>query len=278
MGDLLSGDIGDLGEGNTSATPKSKNRDVQRKFWCFTFFYFVEDVRFLSLLVRLEISFKRGIFGFENCPTTNRKHVQGFGVSSNSKGNRFSQLHKLYPDIHFEPCNGSEEQNLVYCQKSGSSRKFGYPHPVETITVLRVWQEQLLSKLSLPADGRSIFWVWEPDGNIGKSSFCKYMLVHHKATYIDQGKKADIINHIYNTDMDKIKIVFIDCPRNTGNKISYSACESILNGMIFNSKYETGMKLFNPVNICVFSNFPPERSMMSNDRWRIFEIRDNGLI
>ena len=115
-------------------------------------------------------------------------------------------------------------------------------------------------------------------GGVGKSALCKYLIVKHNATYIDQGKKADIINHIYNTDMDKCAGIIIDVPRNTGNKISYSAVESLLNGMIFNSKFETGMKLFNAVPIFVFSNFPPERSMMSADRWKVYEVRDNELI
>lgn len=275
---VLSGDIGDSGEGNTSASPESKRRDVHRKYWCFTFFYFVEDDRFLSLLARLEITFRRGIFGFENCPTTDRKHIQGFGVSSASKGCRFSQLHKMYPDIHFEPCNGSELQNLTYCEKSGRFRTFGYPAPIAIITELRQWQESVLSLFLMPPDGRSIHWIHEMQGGVGKSALCKYLMVKYKALYIDQGKKSDIVNHVFNTDMDKCGGIILDIPRNTQNKISYSAVESLLNGMIFNSKYETGSKLFNPVNIFVFSNYPPERSMMSADRWRIFEIRDNTLI
>jgi len=275
---VLSGDIGDLGEGNTTATPKSKSRDVQRKYWCFTFFYSVEDARFLSLLARLEITFCRGIFGFETCPTTGRNHIQGFGVSSASRGCRFTQLHKMYLDFHFEPCNGSENQNLAYCEKSGKYKLFGYPAPIAIITDLRQWQQSVLSLFLMPPDGRSIHWIHEMEGGVGKSMFAKYLVVRHKALYIDQGKKSDIINHVFNTDMDKCGGIILDVPRNTGNKISYSAVESLLNGMIFNSKYETGSKLFNPVNIFVFSNFPPERSMLSADRWKIYKIEDNTLI
>jgi len=45
--------------------------------------------------------------------------------------------------------------------------------------------------------------------------------------------------------------------------------ESIKNGLIVNTKYETGSKLFNSPHIIVFSNMSPDVSAMSMDRWKI---------
>jgi len=265
-----------LGESNTKSPKIIKDKDTQRKYWAFTC-YPNEATNQSELIKRFETTFLKFCFGRELCPTTNRLHWQGF-ATARGKGYRFSQLKKQYPGIHWSATYANEKQNLDYCKKDNDYEEYGYPTPIAIIQELREWQVAVERKILSPPDGRSITWVWEPNGNIGKSAFAKYMIVKHNCTYIDQGKKADIINHVYNTDMDKCGGIIIDIPRNTGNKISYSACESILNGIIFNSKYETGSKLFNPVNICVFSNFPPERSMMSADRWKVFEIRDGSLI
>jgi len=94
---------------------------------------------------------------------------------------------------------------------------------------------------------------------------------------IQGGKMADIMNIIFNTNMDKINNMFIDIPRNNGNKVSYNSIECILNGMITNTKYETGTKVFNPPNIFVFSNFMPDTSSLSKDRWKIYTIKEKCL-
>jgi hypothetical protein len=43
--------------------------------------------------------------------------------------------------------------------------------------------------------------------------------------------------------------------------------------MICNTKYETGVKVFNSPHIFVFANFPPDKpDELSNDRWIIKEL------
>lgn len=72
--------------------------------------------------------------------------------------------------------------------------------------------------------------------------------------------------------MCKHKIVIWDLPRNNGNKISYDAIESVKNGMICNTKFETGTKIFDPPHIIIFSNEQPEEENLSKDRWNIINI------
>ena len=69
--------------------------------------------------------------------------------------------------------------------------------------------------------------------------------------------------------MSNTKIVVIDLPRNNGNKVSYDAIESIKNGLICNTKFETGSKGFAPPHIVVFANALPEIEKLSADRWNI---------
>jgi len=106
----------------------------------------------------------------------------------------------------------------------------------------------------------------------GKSTMCEYLIVNFKAVFLSKGKYSDIINIMYNTDMTDKKIVCFDLPRNNGNKISYDAIESIKNGLICNTKFETGYKRFVPPHVVVFSNQEPDYSKLSEDRWVVRNI------
>ena len=77
-------------------------------------------------------------------------------------------------------------------------------------------------------NGRTVHWFWEPTGFVGKSAFCKYMVVKHNATVVRGGKLSDIMNIIFNTDMDKCNCILFDIPRGTGGNVSYTSLESIL--------------------------------------------------
>jgi len=104
------------------------------------------------------------------------------------------------------------------------------------------------------------------------------MYVKHKAITIQGGKLADIMNIVFNLNMDECRMLLIDIPRNNLNHVSYSAIECILNGMITNTKYETGVKVFNPPHVVCLSNFDPDLDKLSEDRWNVIEIVDQLLI
>ena len=118
-------------------------------------------------------------------------------------------------------------------------------------------------------DGRHIIWFVDEIGGCGKSSLCKYMYCKYNVPTIQGGKMSDIINIVYNLDMMRTKMLLIDIPRSCKNRVSYSAIECILNGMITNTKFETGVKVFNPPHVVVFANFEPKYSQLSADRWKV---------
>ena len=60
--------------------------------------------------------------------------------------------------------------------------------------------------------------------------------------------------------------------RGYGNKISYDAIESIKNGLICNTKFETGYKAFGEVHIIVFANMEPDYEKLSEDRWEVHPL------
>nr|WAE43185.1 MAG: replication associated protein [Cressdnaviricota sp.] len=265
MGKLL-GKIGQVEkEGNTEPL----SRAHRKTFYCFTAYYSKEtDIDVLK--EQLGKCSKKYLFGREICPTTGRHHLQGF--IHLLKPMRITEL-KLINSPHLEACVGSEEQNEKYCSKDGNVFRFGYPRPIKVIENLYPWQQNIETISRQEPDDRKIFWFWESKGNIGKSAFVKYMIVKHNALFCDGGKKSDLINLVFNADMDKCNCLIWDLPRSSKGHISYATLEAVKNGTVCNTKYETGVKVFNPPHIFVFANFPPENpEELSEDRWIITEL------
>jgi len=199
-------------------------------------------------------------------------HIQGY--ISLTKKERMTGLVKLevFKGASFRPCR-NEEALIEYVGKGNNIWSYGLPIPIKIITNLYPWQKKIEDLFFTEPDDRSVYWFWESKGNVGKSAFCKYMFVKHKVLIVRGGKLADIMNIVFNTDMDKCRMIIFDLPRGTGNKISYTSLEAIKDGFITNTKYETGCKAFNPPHLVVFANFEPDDiDRLSKDRWKIEEI------
>lgn len=258
-------------KGNTIKPPLRKHRktkqSIQHKRWCFTWNNY-DPIVIPYLKLHFESKNIMYIFGEEigECGTP---HLQGY-IECPKKA-RWSEF-GLGKHLHWEPARSNREVNIDYCSKSGFHHCVPSLCPITVINNLYPWQRTIADLYSTVPDGRTCHWVVDIEGGKGKSSFCKYMFVKHKVLTIQGGKLADIMNIVFNVDMRITRMVLIDIPRSTGNKVSYSAIECILNGMITNTKYETGVKVFNPPHLVVFSNFYPDMKKLSSDRWKIMEL------
>lgn len=58
------------------------------------------------------------VFGYEICPTTGRKHLQGFIYFENARS--MKALKKINNTIHVERNRGTPQQNSDYCRKGGN--------------------------------------------------------------------------------------------------------------------------------------------------------------
>lgn len=63
------------------------------------------------------------IYGQETCPTTNKKHHQGYVIFKSNQ--RLTALKKLGHDIHWENAKGSIDDNVKYCSKEGCVTEIG---------------------------------------------------------------------------------------------------------------------------------------------------------
>ena len=171
---------------------------------------------------------------------------------------------------HQKYCVKQQNEMLTNCK---------FPKPISVIDYNQFydWQKEIYELCKTEPDDRSIYWYWEPIGGIGKTQFIKYMVHKENVLFCNGGKYNDIMNLVFNTDMDYCDCIMFDIPRSHGGKISYSSLESIKNGMVCNTKYETGTKLFNSPHVIVFANFPPEcPEELSEDRWHIIEIKSES--
>lgn len=262
-------------EGNTEASSPTK-QPIRHTFFCGSLF----EAGCKELSWELESTVqkrmieigKKGYYGREICPNTGRQHLQFF--IHLKKAMRFTEL-KIPGNPHVEPCKGTATQNLNYCSKGklnwGDDWSFGYPKVVDTPIIWNTWNTWLIDTIKeKPENNRKIIWIWSTRGQMGKTSFVRYAMVHHDAQYASGGKYTDIMNLIYHTDMDACNCVIFGLPREHKNHISYSALESVKDGIVCNMKsYKNGSKVFNPPHVIVFANYPPEQTLMSRDRWNI---------
>jgi len=187
---------------------------------------------------------------------------------------RIKQLHNIkgFERASMRQCR-NEDALIEYCKKDGDFVSGGFPKPVRTIANLYKWQKDIEDIYLTEPNDRKIYWFWEPTGNIGKSAFVKYMVVKYKCLFCDGGKKSDLINLAFNNDMDTCRAIIWDLPRATQGHISYGAIECFKNGLICNTKYETGVKAFNSPHVFIFANYEPEfMDRLSEDRWVITRL------
>jgi len=143
---------------------------------------------------------------------------------------------------------------------------------------LNTWQDELFTRLQNP-DFRKIEWWWEPDGNVGKSTFVKYMLRNfpEKATFFDSLSYKDVsyaMVELFGKQQWKGNTIIVDLGRDYQEwDTFYRTLEMMKNGFAKSSKYAGGWFMVDwPLNIIVFANFLPDLNKMSLDRWNIRRI------
>lgn len=130
----------------------------------------------------------------------------------------------------------------------------------------RPWQKACLIRLREQTD-RQIDWIVDIEGNQGKTWFAKWLLCHANAVIFKSGKKADIA-HAYNYE----PIVIFDYTRQKEEFMTYGILEDFKDGHLFSPKYESDCKVFPFPAVLCLSNWQPDKSMMSKDRWVITNL------
>lgn len=175
------------------------------------------------------------------------------------------------------PCK-SDIAARKYCSKKRTRIAdpfgFGCDEAKEDVTTISEenfypWQRDLVEELRGEAHPREIIWRWSVAGNVGKSSFCKW-LVKHMGAMVFSGKAADIKAAL--ADLDEAgkpmpPVLVWDIPRSQETYVSWQALEEVKNGLFFSGKFHGRQVMFNTRHVLVFANFEPDESRLSSDRW-----------
>lgn len=210
------------------------------------------------------------------------EHLQFFCLFKNAK--TFSAVAKIFPGAHLE-LTENRFAAANYCKKSRTAvegsliiKGWGVKKPVKDPLEGHVphdWQQEIIDLIATEPDDRKIYWYWERTGNIGKSSLVKHLYLRFKDKGIlpVSGKAADMKHLVHGyLETHELDAVLVDLVRSREQYVSYEGIEEIKNGLIVNTKYETAVNCFNCPHVIVFSNWPPDLSALSADRWIVRDL------
>lgn len=219
-------------------------------------------------------------------------HIQGYMAFKNAR--QFSSLQKEFPGMHLLPCR-NVEACIAYCQKeetrAGDTQIGGslvVRDPLQGVE-LYPWQTCLVEIIDNLPDDRSIYWIYDQEGNCGKTTFAKHLCIKYpnEVIYLNGGPsncKFGVMSFLYDKKKGKLernekhlRVAIFDLCRTQDDRVSYQALEEIKNGIFFNTKYESMQVVYNCPHVIVFANFLPDESKLSSDRWKIINLGDGIL-
>lgn len=250
-------------EGNT--LPRSRK-------WCFTFHNYTDnDVT--NVTKNFQLNGWKYIFSKELGCEGKTPHLQGYLEGKNAI--RFETLKKLLPTCHLEVARGSQQDNVKYITKEKGEYFTNIETPYqeelqEIITDLYPWQKNVTEILKQKPEKRTIYWIYDKNGNNGKTELCRYLFRQKLIMWIRTAKTNDI-KHILSENKNCRDIIF-DLPRNHGKKIDYALLEELKDGLLFSGKYEGLVKEIAIPHIFIMSNEKPLEGKLTQDKIITIEI------
>lgn len=176
----------------------------------------------------------------------------------------------------------SQDDAEIYCHKEDTrvagpwffpkSKYFG--QDLVAKRKLYPWQRSLLAiALAKKVDPRSIIYIHDQQGNVGKSEIAKHLAYHYDACVVPLGlSSAQMKAAITGTYARKNYLV--DLPRNNKSyREIYDTIEEIKRGFVISSFHGKLKNLFfERPNVFVFSNDLPDLRQMSFDMWQLYDI------
>lgn len=136
--------------------------------------------------------------------------------------------------------------------------------------IWKPFQQDIINSLDDTSNKRKIRWIHENTGNIGKSYMTMYLSITRQTYVVTGGRKEDIL-YAYKNE----PLVIFDLARDFKDKeYIYEVMELLSNGQYLSTKFQSVQKRFIKPKIIVFSNFPPDTSRLSADRWDILDLNE----
>jgi len=272
-----------------SSSCKNKKQVSPKVAWCFTLNNY-SDEQIASIISSMELNCRLGFFNKEIAPSTGTPHLQGYFEFKEKM--RPVGIFKI-PEMHFTGAKGNLDQNFKYCSKEADNGQMTFSigkiqkTKLRVIETLRPWQAACEYMVMYELDernDRTINWIVDRDGGAGKTQFCKYMSTKiGQLMIITAGAYKDIACCLNlaaeDWDLNDPTVIFYNLPRDSDDRglLSYKALESLKDGMMTSTKYESKTMMFNSPSVWVFSNNMPSLEKLSKDRWKVWSIQNNEL-
>jgi len=137
------------------------------------------------------------------------------------------------------------------------------------ITLTEDWEREVVEILSGPADWRTVYYIFDREGNKNKSRFCKYIEFNFPSVCSVGPMESKDLLYIYDGEL----IVLYDVPRNVAAQFyNWSVIENIKDGKWTSTKYTPVKRRRHvdgkgvPCHVIIFSNTPYDQQYMSADR------------
>lgn len=185
-----------------------------------------------------------------------------------------------HDEFHLEKARGTQRACVKYVYGIGKYWEIGFveynkecPVPVEyssrafrAVDFWRNWQPRpfqrdLIDIVLSEEDDRSIYWIYEPVGNTGKTKLAEYLHIYHGAI-VTGGSSSDMkyaVKRWQEIAGHYPMIIVVDVARSDRFTLnSAKALEGIKNAFFFSGKYESGMAhARDKPQVVVFSNRKP---------------------
>jgi hypothetical protein len=278
-----SGDPSDPPEEGGSSKKTQASKIAPAVGWCFTWFGFPPNWK--ECLEQKQGYLRGWCGGVETCPNTGREHIQGY--LEFSKKNRPTVLD--LPSLHFEKARAGKERNVEYTRKDGIWAFWGtccIPTKYrEELAELYPWELEMLTLVEPAPDKRSIYWVWDEAGNVGKTTWLKHLISCRPELrcIVSGGKAADVqmqvVDYVENNQGQYPRLIVYNLPRSFKTEyLCWHALESLKDMCFFSGKFKGGMICGPCPHLFVFANEPPDYMKMSMDRWKVAKIVDKSLV
>lgn len=153
------------------------------------------------------------------------------------------------------------------------------PRQIREIQKLYPWQEDVIKSLSI-WDKRNINVLIDTVGNTGKSTLIGWIRAFKLGTKLPYSNDyKDIMQMVCNLPTSNAYL--FDFPRCMDkDKLTgfYGAIEEIKNGYAYDMRYHFKEKNFDCPVVWIFTNTVPDKTKLSDDRWKLWEIKDMKLI
>jgi len=218
------------------------------------------------------------VFQEETAPSTGTPHLQGY-IDFGKRVYK-SYCIKICDKASFRPARNTEAL-INYCSDAAKRTGTLYTNLEDeqvfiselTYETLHPWQREIEDLINTKPHPRHIHWYWEPDGNVGKTEFIKYILTKYtKADFSRACKSADICT-IAST---KKSIYLFDFARAQEGFAPWNALEQLKDGLISDSKLKkkTNNVIIPRPHIICFANWEPNANI-SKDKLIVKLITTN---